>query len=315
MLFTASEIQKILFNVDFMTAKMVAEVLGKDFLSEQDLAALKRRGVDLAKLIPKFPTHLQSYVFGKVSAALRPSIISQMTYSELEKFLATMGLFAPNTREMAFYNVAANKTYTHIKGLGERIKNSIRTAITSEELAYLQAQEEAKVNEILKKELLDGTYEKRTVQKIASNISHQLNDWNRDWARIVETESQDIFNLGRAQYFMEEEASPLVYFDVYPGACRHCIRLYLTNGIGSRPKVFKLSTLIANGSNYGVKSKDWLPTIHPVHPFCRCTLNHLPKSYVWDEDKGRFAPPKDYEPKVERKGKVKITIGDKKYEI
>ena len=25
---------------------------------------------------------------------------------------------------------------------------------------------------------------------------------------------------------------------------------------------------MANGTNYGVKSKDWKATIHPVHPFC-----------------------------------------------
>ena len=169
---------------------------------------------------------------------------------------------------MAFYKVAANKTYTHIKGFSERIKNDVRASISSEELSYLQAQEAAKADAVLKKELLDGTFEKRSVKKITSNLANQMNDWNRDWGRIVETESQDIYNLGRAEIFMEEDPDPLVYFDVFPGACRHCIRLYLKGGIGREPKVFHLSELMANGTNYGVKSKDWKATIHPVHPFC-----------------------------------------------
>lgn len=268
MLFSEEEIKKILDNVDLMVVKMVAQVLGKDFLTKEDLDLLKRKGVDLIKLIPKFPSHYQAFLFGRVSAAVGTNATAQMSYSEFTAFLSKMGLFEPTAREMAFYKVAANKTYTHIKGFSERIKNDVRASISAEELSYLQAQEAAKADAVLKKELLDGTFEKRSVKKITSNLANQMNDWNRDWGRIVETESQDIYNLGRAEIIMEEDPDPLVYFDVYPGACRHCIRLYLKNGIGSEPRVFHLSELMANGTNYGVKSKDWKATIHPVHPFC-----------------------------------------------
>lgn len=268
MLFSEAEIKKILDNVDLMVVKMVAQMLGKDFLTKEDLEFLKRKGVDLIKLLPKFPSHYQAFLFGRVSAAVGTPATAQMSYSEFTAFLSKMGLFEPTTREMAFYKVSANKTYTHIKGFSERIKNDVRASISAEELSYLQAQEAAKADAVLKKELLDGTFEKRSVKKIASNLANQMNDWNRDWGRIVETESQDIYNLGRAEIIMEEDPDPLVYFDVFPGACRHCIRLYLKGGIGGEPKVFHLSELMANGTNYGVKSKDWKATIHPVHPFC-----------------------------------------------
>lgn len=268
MLFSEAEIKKILDNVDLMVVKMVAQVLGKDFLTKENLDLLKRKGVDLIKLIPKFPSHYQAFLFGRVSTAVGTNATAQMSYSEFTAFLSKMGLFEPTAREMAFYKVAANKTYTHIKGFSERIKNDVRASISAEELSYLQAQEAAKADAVLKKELLDGTFEKRSVKKITSNLANQMNDWNRDWGRIVETESQDIYNLGRAEIIMEEDPDPLVYFDVFPGACRHCIRLYIKGGIGSEPKVFHLSELMANGTNYGVKSKDWKATIHPVHPFC-----------------------------------------------
>lgn len=313
MLFTEEEIKKILGNIDLAVVKMVAKVLGKDYLSKEDLALLKSKGVDLVKLIPKFPSHYQAFLFGRVSAAIGTKATSQMTYSEFAKFISKMGLFEPTAREMAFYKVAANKTYIHIKGFADRIKNDVRASISAEELSYLQAQEQAKADETLRKELLEGVFEKRSVKKIASNLANQMNDWQRDWGRIVETESQDIYNLGRAEIIMQEDADPLVYFDVYPGACRHCIRLYLKNGIGSEPRVFHLSELMANGTNYGVKSKDWKPTVHPVHPFCRCDLRYLPKGYSWNPDTRQFEPPKDYERKVARKSKAKITIGNKEY--
>lgn len=179
----------------------------------------------------------------------------------------------------------------------------------------MAATEAAKAEKTLHDEILDGTFERRAVKKITSNIAHQMNDWGRDWGRIVETECQDVFNLGRAQFIMSNDPDPKVYFDVYPGACRHCIRLYLTGGIGSKPRVFNLLDLLANGTNYGVKSKDWKATIHPVHPFCRCDLRELPPGYEWDEETHQFTPPKNYQRQVERKGKVKITIGEREYTV
>lgn len=315
MLFTEKDIQRILEEVDLATARMVARVLGKKHLTKTDLDLLKKRGVDLVKLIPKFPSHYQSFLFGRVSAVLGDKVAKQMGYIDFKKFLSNMGDFVPTAMELSFYDVAANKTYTHIKGLGEKIKNDVRASISAEEMSFLQAEQAAKANEVIHKEILEGTLQKKTVQKISSNIAHQMQDWNRDWGRIVETECQDVFNLGRAQAYMQDDSDPLVYFQVYSGACRHCISLYLTNGVGSQPKLFRMSTLLNNGTNYGVKSADWKPTIHPVHPFCRCNLMQLPKGYEWNEETHRFEPPKNYVPKVPRKSRVRITIGDKQYTV
>ena len=88
MLFTEDEIKKILTNIDLAVVKMVAQVLGKDYLTTEDLALLKKKGVDLVKLIPKFPSHYQAFLFGRVSAAVGTKATAQMTHEEeLEKEL------------------------------------------------------------------------------------------------------------------------------------------------------------------------------------------------------------------------------------
>ena len=46
---------------------------------------------------------------------------------------------------------------------------------------------------------------------------------------------------------------------------------------------------------------------------CRCDLRNVPKGYVWDDKKGEFVPPENFERTVPRKSKVKITIGEKEY--
>lgn len=268
MIFTEKDIARILGNVDVSIVRLVARVLGRDFLRQADLDILKKHKVDILKLIPKFPSYYQAFVFGRVSAALGDKTTSRITYPEFKEFLSKMGDFVPNNVEMSYYNIAANRTYEYIKGLGESIKKDITVSIAAEELSYLQAQQEAKAKETIREEIEQGVAEKRAVKSISSRIAERMEDWNRDWGRIVETECQNVYSLGRAQYMMQNNPDPRVYFDVFPGACRHCIRLYLTRGVGSQPRVFRLGELMANGTNVGLKSKDWKPVVGTVHPFC-----------------------------------------------
>lgn len=314
MIFDRSEINKILESVDVSIAKVVAKVLGKEFLRQGDIDVLRKNKINILKLVSKFPSYYQAFIFGRISAALGDQVSSKMTYSEFRKFLDS-NLSIKSNLDFSYYNVSANRTYDYIKGLGESIKKDISVAISSEELSYLQSMKEAMAKETIKEEIERGVYEKRAVKNISSRIAERMNDWGRDWGRIVETECQNIYSLGRAQYMMENNPDPKVYFDVFPGACKHCIRLYLTHGIGSRPRVFKLGELLSNGTNVGLKSKDWKPVVGTVHPFCRCQLRELPEGYVWNEDNNRFEPPENFHRKVERKGKVHITIGDKEYNI
>ena len=102
---------------------------------------------------------------------------------------------------------------------------------------------------------------------------------------------------------------------IWTGNCKHCIKFYTTQGIGSQPRIFKLNELIDNGSNIGRKQVDWTPTLPGTHPFCRCELHYIPEGYVWDEETKQFQPPKEHKRRVERKSKVKIQVGDKTFEV
>ena len=85
----------------------------------------------------------------------------------------------------------------------------------------------------------------------------------------METELNNVWQLGRAQTIEERQGKEaLVFKDVFAGGCRSCIKLYTTDGIGSKPRVFKLSELQANGDNIGKKQTDWLPVIGSTHPHC-----------------------------------------------
>ena len=46
--------------------------------------------------------------------------------------------------------------------------------------------------------------------------------------------------------------------------CNHCKRFYV-DADGS-PAVYRLSTILGNGSNYGKRQSDWLPVSGATHP-------------------------------------------------
>lgn len=266
MLFNNEQIQEILSLVDFRFADLVWKIFGPSHLTSQDKENLKKHGIDPSSLVKKIPPYWANWMFGLLSGKLSDYQTKQISYKDLLDYLARRQYETPSKREIEEYEIACNRTYGYLKGLGDKMKKDISSYISDSELRMRMEQERT-----IKEGVKRGIVERDTTKLIAAKISNQLNDWSRDWNRIVETEYQGVFNMGRVQSYMREGdgSNTLIYFDVYPAACRHCIRLYLTAGIGSEPKLFTAEELIGNGTNIGRRAADWKPTIiTAVHPFC-----------------------------------------------
>ena len=266
MLFNNEQIQDILELIDFRFADLVWKIFGPSHLTSQDKENLKKHGIDPGSLVKKIPPYWANWMFGLLSGKLSDYQTKQISYKDLLDYLARRQYETPSKREIEEYEMACNRTYGYLKGLGDKMKKDISSYISDSELRMRMEQERT-----IKEGVKRGIVERDTTKLIAAKISNQLNDWSRDWNRIVETEYQGVFNMGRVQSYMREGdgSNTLIYFDVYPAACRHCIRLYLTAGIGSEPKLFTAEELIGNGTNIGRRVADWKPTIiTAVHPFC-----------------------------------------------
>jgi hypothetical protein len=86
---------------------------------------------------------------------------------------------------------------------------------------------------------------------------------------------------------MKEEGPPSGIFVAKipkPDACDDCVRLHLTAGQGSRPRIFKLSELVENGTNRGLKRAEWRPVIGTIHPWCACMLVHVPSGWTFEDE-------------------------------
>ena len=297
MIFTKAQVENLLNIIDFTTSLFITTQLGEDSLSTHDKYILNKFGFDYKKIIQKYPPYLQSFMFGRLTAWLSDNQSSQIAYKDFEKYLTSKQYIPLTKKEKTLYDISINRSYNHIKNLSNKRKDHLKQTISEEDV---------------RSEISESIKERTSIQNIVSNWGNKTGDWQRDYGRIAETEMNSIFQLGRATQIEEQFGTDqLVWKQVFPLACRHCIKLYLTGGIGSQPKLFTLQELQENGTNVGRKVADWLPVVDSTHPFCRCHLYYLPEGQRWNEEKGKFEYPEKYVQKIKRTQKNKITVGDK----
>ena len=120
----------------------------------------------------------------------------------------------------------------------------------------------------------DKLVKESTIGRLKQSLRDLSKQANRDWERIVNTEVSNAVGLGSSDRIVSENKDkPLEEVYVYKipvndaKLCKHCRRFFLDSD-GS-PKVYKLSQLLSNGTNYGKKAADWSPVSGAVHPNCR----------------------------------------------
>lgn len=301
-MFNLSKIKELMGVVDFYHTLFIGTNVGKDTLTKQDIKLLKSRGIDVSKL-PDETIAEYSYKFGILSEALGDKRSKDMSFDELKRFISSKNYIPLTKAEQETLEYVKHQMYSDIKGLGNRIsKDFSQTAIEVDRKRRFQYEK------TIKDETTKAIEQRKSVRELSSELGHKTGDWARDFDRIADYTMHNAYQHGIASQLIKQYGDECnVFFSVYNGACEHCQRIYLTNGIGSEPKIFKLKDVIANGSNIGRKVVDWLPSISPLHPWCRCTLHVVPENGVWDKDKKQFIIGRNTYG-VNRKSRIKVTI-------
>lgn len=261
--FTPQQSNELLTIISRNQALVVGREFGLDFLTDYDKQLLENYGVNVNELYTEADdTIFTSFHYGLLSDSLAElGKIDQINYNDLQQYISS-GQYIPLTQyEQAVITNIKTQCLSSIKGIGNKIFNDVT--------GYVQNNSRQAQEEFLKKEIAEGVAKKQTVANIANEIAHKTGDWSRDFDRIVEYTSQTAFEQGKAAAIERQQGGEAeVYKRVFESACKHCVRLYLTDGVGSQPKIFKLSELRANGSNIGRKVDEWKPTVDSTHPYC-----------------------------------------------
>lgn len=114
-----------------------------------------------------------------------------------------------------------------------------------------------------------------------SELQGKVKDWSQRWKMITTTELSRASNYGALDAIFHnnkgQDPDELYVYKVGPhdgATCKYCKQFWFMPD-GVTPKVYKLSELIANGTNIGRKQKDWKPTVDITHPNGRHTLVQL----------------------------------------
>lgn len=289
MIFTQNQIEDMLSILKRYELIFIANQLGLNFISQSDRALLLAYGIDLDSFKNAKGIIEHAFLFGVLAEAIGDKRAEKMNYDQFQKFLSS-GNFIPLTEEEEFsLQTVKQRAYTDITNLSNRMRNGLSNVVLkNNQQRSLMAQKIIREKTIKSIELRIGA------RGLAADLAETSKNWEVDWLRIAYYLTHEAYNAGRAQNILKENGSDAeIYFDVYPGACIHCKELYLSNpdDENSKPNIFKLKDVIANGNNIGRKAKDWLPTISPVHPYCRCTVNHKKENFDWNEELRAYTIP------------------------
>lgn len=315
MVFTPQQIEELLTVLDKYTTTFIAQKVGTNILTRKDLDLLRSSGIDLTKIPVGASNVSHAFKFGLLSDAVGNDVAKKMSYDQFKTYLSS-GKFIPlNTVEEAALQNLKIQTYSDVKRLGNRMSDEMRHEFVMANKKAHTIKHSKTVTDAAKRAI----EHRQGVSHIVSELGHLTKRWDRDLGRIGDYVLHTAFDEGRASSFERRDGdNALVYKDVYPGACAHCQKAYLEGGVGSEPKIFKLSDLKANGTNIGRKVTEYLPVIGPLHPWCRCTLERVPfgftltdyRSGLWEWNGSMFVRKETRKPKVERE-KVKVTVNGK----
>jgi hypothetical protein len=213
-----------------------------------------------------------AYKYGKLGV-LKGKPIDKMSADEIEKLLKTTSITAAQKSAVELSQINAQQ---HINSLNAKVTSSVLSLAIKEQLNMYTT-----VEQVVPEAIKNSTERYKVIQQ----LREMSGDWERDWHRVAHTEMWDAKVHGEAQAIFNGE-SPLsnkkgetkVFKRPGPNACSMCKKLYLEPD-GVTPRIFTLSELQANGTNYGKKQRDWVATLGTLHPNCLCPLSVMPDGY------------------------------------
>lgn len=223
-------------------------VIGAKYLSKQELAELKSLGVDV--------TNQYSLI--------------DIIYKH--NFLNADGKDMPKTLQNAIKQQVLKNPKASEVALNS-LNESMKIFIKKMEIDAL-----ARIETILRdtndiNNLFSVQSSKKTNSELIQDLKKTAPTSFKDWQRIVLTEVSNAIGLGSVDKIVAENNNNIddVYVFRLPVndsvTCRWCKKFY--NSKNNMPKIYKLSTLLANGSNYGKSKEAWKPVVGATHPNTR----------------------------------------------
>ena len=218
-----------------------------------------------------------AYKYGKFQMINRRFSETLSDY-ELNRLVQNVKLTANQVKALEYVEM---HTGENITALGAKITSDIVPALVNADLSQLQG---------IRMVVSAGILETESRGKVAQGLRDLSGDWDRDWDRVAQTEMWNAKLYSEAQTildgtsaFSDKGGDTLVFKRPASYACNQCKRLYL-EADGKTPRLFRLTDMMAYGTNAGLKTADWNPVFGTMHPNCGCPFAVMPDGAAFDEN-------------------------------
>ena len=284
---------------DYHTA-FVVNAISPDAVPPEVLQKLK----DMGLIDPKAESVKDAYLYGQLVGILENKAVGNMGFAQFQKYVKQNPVPLTPVENQAIKFAQLNAAQ-YCKGLGNKV--SLKTG---DVLIEADAALRAKMRDTIQTKTAEAIAKRQTVSELKSELGWATDDWARDWNRISVTEKQSAMQRGLAdQYRKKHGEGVLVAKRPMPDACKHCKRLHI--GPDGQPRIFKLSTLEANGTNVGKKAADWQAVVGTVHPNCQCQMVRIPKGWGFDEH-GDLVPGGEYGQHYENESDMELALSEER---
>lgn len=274
MALSKEQVERIAAIIRDRHLEFVINTLGPDAVTMEELKKLKDSGY-----ISADPTqlHFDSYLMGRVVAKLKEGQAKHWTFQELQRHLFANPIPMRAT-ELKAAEHAARRGAVYVRGLADEMVKNVSAKLTEESEKIRRTLPQ----QVIAEEVEQAIRNRTTARALASDLFHAIDDKGRDFQRVAHTELQNAYSIGAADEIQEQHGDEArVYKRPNPDACAYCVKLYLKKD-GVTPRIFRMSEITSNGTNVGRKAADWKPVIGATHPYCECTLMHMPNGFGFD---------------------------------
>ncbi len=265
MIISQATIRKIREIIEKNYNRLSISVLGNKVFTNEEKKLLKEQGISTENAKSLMTLAYNHNFINPALASGGPTSISDMESQQKVPGTVPEG-------EAHDYTIDALNEST--KQYIEKLKIDISTRI---EALIRKNNDEYKMNALQNLNRpygVDQLIKESSVGKIRQELRDTAEDANRDWMRVAVTEVGNAIGIASVDRIVSENREKNleeVYVYRIPvndeKTCKYCRRFY--NDERTNYKIYRLATLLANGTNYGKKSDQWKPVIGSTHPNSR----------------------------------------------
>jgi hypothetical protein len=255
----AKTLKKIKQLTRFFVNYMKYRTVGPHILSKKELKDLVRAGY--------------------IGTTKAPKTAISLAYNKTHEQFA--GVAAPKQIRDGAIDFLERMFERYADKAGQQLETEILGEVESHLMPFVDRGEGRQIYGLLRDKDTHSKY-------LGAALKGKVENWNNRWKLIVDTETARAANYGSMDAIFTNNkgktAEEVYVYKIGPhdgATCEYCYKFWFMSDRVT-PRVYKMSELIAGGSNVGKKKSEWKPTVDLTHPHGRHVMVELRPGFGFD---------------------------------